>query len=249
MAQLNRFENKIILITGGTSGMGLAAAKQIILEGGSVILTGKDLEHIHHAQEVLGSKANVIFNDQSSDDSAKDLLEHLPTKTYLDGVWLNAGTAVLGHITDTTSEMFDRIFTINVKAPFLQMALLKPLMKKGTSVVLSASSSVYEGSDVTGVYAASKAAIIAVGRSWARELSSLNIRVNTLVPGPIETNFRRFLSDEDQAAFEKAVVDLVPLGRAGSAQEAANVALFLLSEDSSFVTGSQIAVDGGLIMH
>jgi len=249
MAQQNRFENKTILITGGTSGMGFAAAKQIILEGGSVILTGRDLEHIQYAQKALGEKANVIFNDQSTVNSVEALVEYIPNEISFDGLWLNAATAVLGRIEDMTAEMFDHIFAINVKAPFLQMASLKPFLKNGASVVLSASSSVYEGSDVTGLYAASKAAIIAAGRSWARELSSLNIRVNTLVPGPIETNFRRFLSNEDQAAFEKVVVDLVPLGRAGSAQEAANVALFLLSEDSSFVTGSQIAVDGGLIMN
>jgi NAD(P)-dependent dehydrogenase (short-subunit alcohol dehydrogenase family) len=130
----------------------------------------------------------------------------------------------------------------------LQLAALSPMLNSGASVVVTSSSSTYEGAPATSLYAATKGAVIAMARSWASALAPRNIRVNVLVPGPIETNFRSFLPDEARQGFEQFVVDQVPLGRAGTAEEAAAVALFLLSDDASYVTGSQYAVDGGLIM-
>lgn len=136
----------------------------------------------------------------------------------------------------------------NVRGPALQIAALSPYLKAGASVVVTASSSVYEGAAATGLYAATKGALIAMTRSWASALAPRGIRVNVVVPGPIDTNFRHFLPEEAKRGFEDFVVSQVPLGRAGRPEEAAAVALFLLSDDASYVTGSQYAVDGGLIM-
>src|SRR5690606_38541240 len=116
----------------------------------------------------------------------------------------------------------------------------------GASVLLTSSTATYEGSPMASVYAATKGALVAIGRNWASALAPRGIRVNVLVPGPIATNFRSFMSDDVRAAFEADVLSRLPLGRVGTADEAAAVALFLLSEESSYVTGSQYAVDGGL---
>lgn len=130
----------------------------------------------------------------------------------------------------------------------LQLAALSPLLAPGASVVVTSSSSTYEGAAMTSLYGATKGALVAMARSWASALAPRGIRVNVLVPGPIETNFRHFLPDEARRGFESFVVSQVPLARVGTADEAAAVALFLLSDDASYVTGSQYAVDGGLVM-
>ncbi|MFI8683656.1 SDR family oxidoreductase [Brevundimonas diminuta] len=166
----------------------------------------------------------------------------------LDGLWLNAGYAALGSVEDVDAAAFDAMMAANVRGPMLQLAGLSASLNPGASVVVTASSSAYEGAALTSLYAATKGAVIAMARSWARALAPRGIRANILVPGPIDTNFRHFLPDEARASFEDVVVGQVPLGRAGTADEAAAVALFLLSADSAFVTGSQYAVDGGMMM-
>lgn len=166
----------------------------------------------------------------------------------LDGLWLNAAFATIELLEEVTAPGFDRMMAVNVRGPMLQLAALSPFLNPGASIVVTASSSVYEGAALTSLYGATKSADLAMVRSWARQLAERGIRVNTLVPGPINTNFRRFLPEETRRAFEGAVVDLVPLKRMGTADEAAAVALFLLSDDASFVSGSQYAVDGGMMM-
>lgn len=136
----------------------------------------------------------------------------------------------------------------NVRGPVLQLAALSPYLKTGASIVLTSSSSTYEGAAATSLYAATKGALIAMTRSWARALAPRRIRVNVIVPGPIDTNLRHFLPEEAKREFEDFVIGQVPLGRAGTPDEAAAVALFLLSDDASYVTASQYAVDGGLLM-
>jgi NAD(P)-dependent dehydrogenase (short-subunit alcohol dehydrogenase family) len=166
----------------------------------------------------------------------------------LDGLWLNAGYAALGAPEEVDADAFDRMMAANVRGPMLQLAALSEHLTRGASIVVTSSSSTYEGAAATGLYAATKGALIAMARSWATALSPRGIRVNVVVPGPIDTNFRHFLPDNAKRGFEDFVVGQVPLGRAGTADEAAAVALFLLSDEASYVTGSQYAVDGGLIM-
>ncbi|MBZ5487264.1 SDR family oxidoreductase [Halomonas aquamarina] len=139
----------------------------------------------------------------------------------MDGLWLNAGVARLGHAEEVTPAAFDQIIGANLKGPVLQMATLANHLHEGASVVVTSSTSVYEGAPATSLYAAAKSALVALVRGWAAELGARNIRVNTLIPGPIDTRFRDFMP--------------------------AAVATFLLSDDVSFVTGSQYVVDGGLL--
>lgn len=243
-----RFARKRVLITGGTSGMGLAGARRIITEGGTVAVTGRDAARLADLARELPAGSRVLDNDAAEPAAADRLAEAIGDWGGIDGLWLNAAYAEIGSLEEITAEAFDRMMAANVRGPMLQLAKLSPLLRSGASVVVTSSSSAYEGAALTSLYAATKGAVNAMAKSWARALAPRDIRVNVLVPGPIETNFRRFLPDEARAAFEEFVVAQVPLRRAGTAEEAAAVALFLLSDDASYVTGSEYAVDGGLIM-
>jgi NAD(P)-dependent dehydrogenase (short-subunit alcohol dehydrogenase family) len=243
-----RFDNKRVLITGGTSGMGLAGATRIVREGGRVIVTGLDPDRIDRSRSALGDRGRVLANDAADPSSVAMLVEEAKDAGGLDGLWLNAGYAALGAPEEVDADAFDRMMAANVRGPMLQLAALSEHLTRGASIVVTSSSSTYEGAAATGLYAATKGALIAMARSWATALSPRGIRVNVVVPGPIDTNFRHFLPDNAKRGFEDFVVGQVPLGRAGTADEAAAVALFLLSDEASYVTGSQYAVDGGLIM-
>lgn len=245
---MSRFKDKRILITGGTSGMGLAGARRIVSEGGTVIITGLNETRIEAARREMPGGAMVIRNDAADPGAVAPLVQAAEASGGLDGLWLNAGYAALGAPEELDADSFDRMMAANVRGPMLQLAALSTHLKSGASVVVTSSSSTYEGAAATSLYAATKGAIVAMARSWASALGPRGIRVNVLVPGPIETNFRHFLPDEARKDFERFVVDQIPLGRSGTADEAAAVALFLLSDDASYVTGSQYAVDGGLVM-
>jgi NAD(P)-dependent dehydrogenase (short-subunit alcohol dehydrogenase family) len=244
---MGRFRDKRILITGGTNGMGLAGARRVIAEGGTVLLTGLNEERLTSAKMEFKDKA-VVLNNDASQPNATALTEAAASFGPLDGLWLNAAFASLGPPEELVASEFDRMMATNVRGPMLQLAALSPHLVRGASIVVTSSSSTYEGAAATGLYAATKGAVVAMVRSWATALAPRGIRVNTLVPGPIETNLRSFLPEDARRGFEAFVVNQVPLGRVGTAEEAAAVALFLLSADSSYVTGSQYAVDGGLIM-
>ncbi|QIB34945.1 SDR family oxidoreductase [Ancylobacter pratisalsi] len=245
---MTRFIGRRVLITGGTSGMGLAGARRIAAEGGAVAVTGRDVARLDATARELPEGARVIANDAADPGATRALVDAAQAMGGLDGLWLNAAYAEIGPIEEVTAQAFDAMMAANVRGPMLQLAALSPHLKAGASVVVTSSSSTYEGAAMTSLYAATKGAVIAMARSWARALAPRDIRVNVLVPGPIETNFRHFLPEEARGAFEDFVVGQVPLRRAGTPEEAAAVALFLLSEDASYVTGSQYAVDGGLIM-
>lgn len=244
---MRRFEGKRILITGGTNGMGLAGALRIVKEGGHVAITGLNQERLINAKKILPESSLILKSDAGSEKDIAELQESIIQWGMLDGLWLNAGFAEIGSPESVTADMFTRMMNANVRGPMLQLSALSNFLNTSSSVLVTSSSSVYEGAAMTSLYAATKGAVIAMVKSWASALADRQIRANTLVPGPIETNFRHFLPEESRQNFEKSVVSQVPLGRVGTAEEAAAVALFLLSDDSSFVTGSQYAVDGGLI--
>ena len=244
---MRRFEGKRILITGGTNGMGLAGALRIVKEGGQVAVTGLHQERLQQAKKILPDTSLILKNDAGGEADSSELKESILQWGMLDGLWLNAGFAEIGSPESVTAETFNRMMNTNVRGPMLQLSALSGSLNTHSSVLVTSSSSVYEGAAMTSLYAATKGAVIAMVKSWASALAERQIRANTLVPGPIETNFRHFLSEESRQNFESSVVSQVPLGRIGTAEEAAAVALFLLSDDSSFVTGSQYAVDGGLI--
>ncbi|MPQ86776.1 SDR family oxidoreductase [Pseudomonas sp. MAFF 730085] len=245
---MSRFSGKRILITGGTSGMGLAGAKRITEEGGRVAVTGYRREHLEEAADILPSDAWVLKNDASDPAAIAQLADVVKEMGGLDGLWLNAGYAQVGSIEDTDAEFFDRMMSVNARGPLLQIAKLKDLLSPNASIVLTSSTSAYESAPMASVYAATKGAMISMARCCAAALGERGIRVNVLVPGPIDTNFRNFMAAEVRRQFEDGLVNQLPLRRVGTAAEAAAVALFLLSDDSSYVTGSQYAVDGGLMM-
>jgi len=228
--------------------MGLAGAVRIASEGGKVFATGLNPAHIENAQSALGEKGLAFVNDAADPGAAADLANAAFSLGGFDGLWLNAGYAALGAPEELDCRAFDRMMAANVRGPALQLAALSPHLREGSSIVVTASSSIYEGAAATGLYAATKGAIVAMARSWATALAPRGIRVNVIVPGPIDTNLRNFLPQGAKKGFEDFVIGQVPLGRTGRPEEAAAVALFLLSDDASYVTGSQYAVDGGLIM-
>ncbi|MCZ4559912.1 SDR family oxidoreductase [Rhodococcus sp. IEGM 1401] len=240
----SRFQGKRILITGATNGIGLAGARLLAREGAQLILTGTNNERLAALADEISS-ATVLFNDASLPDTGHTLAEQLD-ELVIDGLWFNAGYAGIAPITDVSTPFFDTMMATNVRGPLLQLAALSDQLSDGASVVVTSSTSTYEGAPLTAVYAATKAALIAAARTWATELAPRKIRVNTLVPGAIETGFRSFMDTETRQDFEAGVLGRVPLGRIGTAPEAAAVALFLLSEESSYVTASQYSVDGGL---
>lgn len=244
----SRFSGKRVLITGGSSGMGRAGAKRIAAEGGTVAVTGQTPAHLDAVRDELPQGSPVLRNDSGDPVAVAELVETVRAMGGLDGLWLNAAFATIEPLEGISASGFDRMMAVNVRGPMLQLAALSPLLRPGASVLVTSSSSAYEGAELTSLYGATKGAGLAMVRSWARQLAPRGIRVNCLVPGPINTNFRRFLPEETRRRFEAAVVDDVPLQRMGTAEEAAAVALFLLSEDASYVSGAQFAVDGGMMM-
>lgn len=244
---MGRFHGKRVLITGGTSGIGLAGALRIVKEGGQVAITGLSDERLAQTRTLLPDTALILKSDAASEADIDALATAVSSWGRLDGLWLNAGYAEIGTPESVTADAFNRMMNANVRGPMLQLASLSNMLNPGASVLVTASSSVYEGAPMTSLYAATKGAVVAMVKSWAASLAARDIRANTLVPGPVETNFRHFMSEESRQKFEDFVVSQVPLRRAGTADEAAAVALFLLSDDASYVTGSQYAVDGGLV--
>lgn len=240
-----RFDGKHVLITGGTSGIGLAGARRIVTEGGRVTVTGTDPGRLDAVARELPA-ARVLRNDAANPAAAGELAD-LAAGDPLDGLWLNAGYAAVGPLEETDAAFFDAMTAVNVRGPAVQLARLSPHLAAGASVVLTSSTSAYEGAAMTSVYAATKAAQIAAARSWATELAGRGIRVNVLVPGATDTNLRHFMSNEQREQFETGLLEQVPLGRVGTPDEVAAVALFLLSDDASYVSGAQFVADGGLL--
>lgn len=243
-----RFSAKRILITGATSGIGLAGAKIIDSEGGWVIATGRDPQRLDALRRQLSERARVIYNDASDPATGEALAQEVQSAGKLDGLWLNAGYAAIGDLAQVDASAFDNMMATNVRGPVLQLAAIAGMLNEGASVVVTASTSAYERAAVASLYSAAKGALISLTRCWTSALGAKNIRVNTLVPGPIDTDFRHFMREDVRREFETSVVSRVPLNRQGTAAEAAEVALFLLSDAASFVNGSQYFVDGGLTM-
>ncbi|GGF43179.1 oxidoreductase [Williamsia phyllosphaerae] len=229
------------MITGATRGIGRAGAERLAAEGADLVLTGTDPGRLDDLRAMFPD-AVVVANDASSPTTGSDLLDAVGPRG-IDGLWLNAGFAATEPLAEVDAESFDALMATNVRGPFLQLAALAARLNTSASVLVTSSTSAYEAGPTTAVYAAGKAALIAAAQTWASELADRGIRVNTLVPGPIDTGFRDFMHPDTRAGFERAVLGNVPLGRVGTPGEAA---AFLLSEDASYVTAAQYAVDGGL---
>lgn len=243
-----KLENKVALITGGTTGIGLATAKRFAAEGAKVVVTGRNRETLEAARRELGDRAEVIESDAGDEKQIAQLFEGL-AKTHgrLDVLFLNAGIAKFAPLAEASVKDFDAMWTLNVRGPWLALKHALPLLTEGATVLVNTSVVNQKGLAGASAYAATKAGLRAVVRGAATELAARKIRVNAISPGPIETPIFGKLGISKDAAdeFLKDTASRIPLQRIGNVDEIAGTAVFLASDDASFITGSEIAVDGG----
>lgn len=245
---MGRLAGKYTLITGGTSGIGLATAQEFIAEGAHVAVTGRHPETLAEAQRILGDKAWVLPSDAGDITAQKALTETLASRwPRLDAVFINAGDVTHGLLEEWQEDAWDRLMRINLKGPFFLIQALLPLLNNPSSVILCGSVSARIGLPTSSVYAASKAGLLSLARTLSAELLSRGIRVNGLSPGPVETPAlnKLGLSAEAQKALQGDIANLVPLGRMGTPKELAKAALYLASDESSYTVGTELLVDGG----
>jgi len=245
---MGKLDGKVAVITGGSDGIGLATAQLFSQEGATVVITGRDQSRLDSAGQHSGGKIDRV----RSDISVMADIEHLCTyvKTHyghVDILFANAGGGRPGLFTQITEEDFDFTVTTNFKGTFFTVQKLIPLMNRGSSVILTTSTLNQQGQPYVSVYSATKAAIRSLARSLAAELSDSGIRINALSPGLIDTDQARKvgMSEEMIEQSNAHLHTLIPMHRSGTADEIARGALFLASGDSSYITGSELCVDGG----
>jgi NAD(P)-dependent dehydrogenase (short-subunit alcohol dehydrogenase family) len=246
---MSRLNGKVALITGGSSGIGLATAKLFVKEGAFVYITGRNETSLAEASKLLGEQSQSIKVDVSNLDDVAHMYEVIAKRhRHLDIVVANAGGGEFSALGEYTEEHYSRTFDTNVKGLIFTVQGALPYLHSGSSVVLVGSQISIEGVANFGIYAATKAAVRSFARTWTAELSDRNIRVNVVSPGPTDTPAISGLVDRDPAKdseLRKILASSVPLKRMGTAEESANVILFLASDESSFVAGADYVVDGG----
>ena len=247
---MTRLQGKTALITGGTSGIGLATAKRFVAEGAHVFITGRRQAELDKAVDEIGGAVTGIRSDVASLDDLDRLFDVVRDKRGgLDIVFANAGGGDLAQLGMITEEQFDRTFATNVRGTLFTVQKALPLMQSGGSIILTGSTTGSKGTPAFSVYSASKAAVRNFARSWALDLKDSGIRVNVLSPGATLTPGLQSLasSPKEEQALVAGLTAQTPLGRIGQPEETAAVALFLASEDSSFMTGAEVFVDGGMV--
>jgi NAD(P)-dependent dehydrogenase (short-subunit alcohol dehydrogenase family) len=238
---MSKLQGKVAVITGGTAGIGLATAKLFVEEGAYVFITGRRPKELDAAVKAIGSNVSGIQGDVAKLTELDRLYEVVKKKGKIDVLFANVGLGGFVPLGSITEDYYDTTFDINVKGLLFTVQKALPLLNDGASIILTGSAAASKGTPAFGVYAASKAAIRSFVRTWTVELKDRRIRSNVLSPGPIST---------PQAAAQAAdviarIVSTVPMGRMGESEEVAKAALFLGSDDSSFVTGIELFVDGG----
>lgn len=247
---MNRLNGKAAVITGGTTGIGFETARAFINEGARVIITGQNEKRLAAAADKLGSNAIPVLADVRSLKALDKLASH--TKEAFNGLdilFANAGLGTFAPIDQIDEDAYDRQFDINVKGVFFTVQKLAGLLNSNASVILNASAVNAKGMATGSVYFATKAAVRSFARSMAAELGEKGIRVNALSPGLIPTDFqgKTGLPKEEMDGFLESIKSTLPLGRPGAVEEIANAAVFLASDESSYMTAADLVVDGGFM--
>jgi NAD(P)-dependent dehydrogenase (short-subunit alcohol dehydrogenase family) len=242
-----KLEGKVAVITGGNSGIGLATAKRFVAEGAYVFISGRRQAELDAAVKQIGANVSGIKGDVANLADLDRLYAEVKTrKGRIDILFANAGTAELVPLGKITEEHFDKIFNTNVKGVLFTVQKALPLIPDGASIILNASIVASTGNPAFSVYSATKAAVRSFARTWILDLKERRIRVNAISPGPIGTPGLDGLGQTEGVGDLKAsLVAGVPLGRLGTPDEIARAAVFLASDDSSYVTGTELFVDGG----
>jgi NAD(P)-dependent dehydrogenase (short-subunit alcohol dehydrogenase family) len=243
-----RLEGKVALITGGTSGIGLATAKQFVDEGASVYITGRRDKELAAAVKEVGKNVTGIQGDVSNLGDLDRLFAQINReKGKLDIVFANAGVAKFAALGTITEELYDWTFDINVKGLLFTVQKALPLLPDGASIILNSSVVGSKGLPINSVYSATKAAIRSFARTWTTDLKDRRIRVNAVSPGSIDTPGLSGLLGSSETGQQRLqmISNHVPLGRLGTPDEIAKAVVFLASDDASFVTGAELFVDGG----
>jgi len=237
-----KLEGKTAVITGGTEGIGLATAKLFVKEGAYVFITGRRQKELDEAVKNIGANVFGVQGDVAKLADLDRLYEMVSKrKGQIDIIFANAGVGEFVPLGAVTEEHFDKQFNINVRGTLFTVQKALPLMRDGASIILNGSVASVKDTAAFGVYAASKAAVRSLARTWTTDLKDRGIRSNVVSPGPINTP----LVSRQSAEMIGRIVSTIPMGRMGEPEEVAKVALFLASDDSSFVTGIELFVDGG----
>ena len=246
---MGKLDDKVAVITGGTSGIGMATAKRFVAEGAKVVVTGRRGPELDAAVKDIGGNAVGIRGDVASLADLDRLYATVKEKHgRVDVLFANAGGGDFAPLGQITEEHFDNAFNSNVKGLLFSVQKALPLIPDGGSIILNASIVSIKGVEAFSVYSATKTAVRSFARTWTVDLKARKIRVNTISPGPIETPALDRLGEtpEKTREFKAGMASTVPLGRLGQPDEIAKVAVFLASDDASFVTGVELFVDGGM---
>jgi NAD(P)-dependent dehydrogenase (short-subunit alcohol dehydrogenase family) len=238
---MGKLQGKVVVITGGTTGIGLASAQLFVKEGAYVFITGRRQKELDDAVKAIGSNVTGIQGDIARPADLDSLYERIKKMGRIDVLFANAGIGAFVPLGNITEEYFDETFNVNVRGTLFTVQKALPLLNDGASIILTGSVAGVKGTPAFGVYAASKAAIRSFVRTWTTELKDRGIRSNVVSPGPVDTPILTGQPPETIAR----IVSTIPMGRIGEADEVAKAALFLASDDSSFVTGIELFVDGG----
>jgi len=246
---MKRLHDKFALVTGGTSGIGLETARQFLAEGATVAITGRDQKALERARETLGPGALTIRSD-AGDVAAQGELAQVLARQWprLDVLYANAGDVTHRPLQDWDETAWDRLMATNLKGPFFLIQSLLPLLADPASVILCGSTRAHIGLPQSSAYAASKAGLLSLARTLSAELAARGVRVNGLSPGPTDTPAlgKLGLVPEQQRAMQDDICKLVPIGRMGTPWELAKAVVFLASDESRFVVGTELLVDGGV---
>jgi NAD(P)-dependent dehydrogenase (short-subunit alcohol dehydrogenase family) len=246
---MSKLKDKVAVIIGGSSGIGLATAQRFVAEGAYVFITGRRQAELDKAKSLIERNVTAVQGDVTkADDLARIAAAVKSEKGIVDIIVSSAGITEQGYIDSLTPDHFDKVFNLNGRAPVFLVNKLLPLMTRGGSIILVSSAMHVMGIPGHTAYAASKAALRSYARTWAAEFKDRGIRVNTLSPGVTDTPMLDSQSSGlgERESLVKMYVSMVPLGRLGRAEEVASAALFLASDESSYMTGADLMNDGGI---